>query len=56
MLDEEMEKAVFDWIGVMRASTLCVSRRMIKAKAKDHTLHFSVYETRDKPHPPIYKV
>ena len=35
MLDEEMEKAVFDWIGVMRASTLCVSRRMIKAKAKD---------------------
>ena len=35
MLDEEMEKAVFDWIGVMRASNLRVSRRMIKAKAKD---------------------
>ena len=35
MLDEGMEKAVFDWIGEMRASNLRVSRRMIKAKAKD---------------------
>ena len=35
MLDEAMEKAVFDWIVEMRASNFHVSRRMIKAKVKD---------------------
>ena len=34
-LDEEMEKALFDWIKEMKASNLCVSRRMIKMKARD---------------------
>ena len=31
--DEEVEKAVFSWIGEMRANNLRVSRRLIKAMA-----------------------
>lgn len=37
MLDEDMEEALFSWVGQMRGSNLRVSRRMIKAKAKDLT-------------------
>ena len=34
MLDEVMEKAVFDWIVEMRVSNLRVSRRMIRLRPK----------------------
>lgn len=34
-LDEQMETVLFDWISDMRSNNLRVSRRMIKAKARD---------------------
>ena len=35
MMDGDMEEALFDWIGEMRANNLRVSRSMIRAKARD---------------------
>ena len=35
MMDGDMEEALFDWIGEMRANNLRVSGSMIRAKARD---------------------